>query len=82
MVFHSCDGHMTLPLCMCREYHSRVVTAKREKQSELKVDGDTSLNETSQLQEPSTIDDLAGFQTSDSRKKSKTMTMLILSSCG
>ena len=46
----------------CRDYHSRVVMARREKQKELKMDGDlASLNEN--IQEPSTSEDLAGFQT-------------------
>ena len=50
---------------MCRDYHSRVVKTRREKQKESKVDGDlVSLNENSQ--ELSTLDNLVGFQTEHS----------------
>ena len=53
-------------MCIYREYHSGVVTAKREKQSQLKMEDHTSTAGTSQ--ELSTTDDLAGFQTEHSAK--------------
>ena len=57
---------MTALLCFYREYHSGVVTAKREKQSQLKIEDYVSRTGTNQ--ELSTTDDLAGFQTEHSAK--------------
>lgn len=50
---------------MYRDYHSGVVTAKREKQSQLKVE-DFAPGTAGTNQEQSTADDLAGFQSEQS----------------
>lgn len=51
----------------CREYHSGVVTAKREKQSQLATEDYNASRTAGTNQELlSTTDDLAGFQTEHS----------------
>ena len=66
----SCDSHVIALLCTYREYHSGVVTAKREKQNQLKMEDYASRTGTNQ--ELSTTDDLAGFQTEHSAKPTAT----------
>lgn len=50
----------------CRDYHSGVVSAKREKDIELKMDDRLSVTDTSQ--DPCDVDDLAVFQSEHSAK--------------
>lgn len=63
---HVIDSTIYIVLLAYREYHSGVVTAKREKQSQLKMEDYVSRTESSQGS--STADDLAGFQTEHSAK--------------
>ena len=60
--------YTTIHSTVYRDYHSGVVTTKREKQGQLGMDDEPSMMKET-TQEQTNLDDLAGFQTEHSAKR-------------